>query len=173
MIETITALALAYLVTWPAILLFCLLGIACEHRDSRGWAVFYALAAIASSYFFFNMSLQTILVAVGAYLAVGVTWSIYRYSRFVTESVTDLKTKRMTSNEITYAKERLHPLKMVDTLVAWIIIWPFSLIEHAISDILDALEKLVTKVFRGVYVKIYENAVKDLTITTPDDLKSN
>jgi hypothetical protein len=51
---------------------------------------------------------------------------------------------------------------MLDTITAWILIWPFSLTENLCGDIIHFIETLVKKVFKGVYNRIYENAVGQL-----------
>jgi hypothetical protein len=55
---------------------------------------------------------------------------------------------------------RLHPKAMLGTIVQWILIWPLSMIENLIGDLIHAIESLVTRWFRGVYHTIYDSAVK-------------
>jgi hypothetical protein len=51
---------------------------------------------------------------------------------------------------------------MLPTITAWITIWPFSLVENFVGDIINFIQDLVQKVFRGIYHKIYDSAVAAL-----------
>jgi hypothetical protein len=87
-----------------------------------------------------------------------VVWSFYRYKRFIVAKVEHFR-------EMNYHLEKLsqyHPSMMLDTITCWIIIWPFSLIENLCGDIINFVETLVKKVFKGVYNRIYESAVGNL-----------
>ena len=98
----------------------------------------------------------------GAYLVVGVLWSFYRYKRFIVAKIELLTDINYTPwNNI----NDYHPSRMLDTITAWIIIWPFSLTENLCGDIINGIETLVKKVFKGVYNRIYENAIKQINIT--------
>lgn len=158
MIDAILIFMAAWFVSWPALVLFCIFGITAEHNESRGMAIFWALVAAVSSYFYFNVSIFDIGFYAVGYLAVGVVWSFYRYKRFIIAKIAEL-------TELNFKMERVnnyHPSKMLDTITAWIIIWPFSLLENLCGDIINGIETLVKKVFKGVYNRIYENAIKDI-----------
>jgi hypothetical protein len=157
MIESIL-IGLAFLATWPALVILCMLGIWCEHGESRGWAVFWALVAGVSAFFYFDVPLQSIAISSVGYVCFGVMWSFYRYKRFIVAKVEELS----NSNSQWDSVEQYHPTKMLDTITAWIIIWPFSLIENLCSDIINGIETLVKNVFKGVYHRIYNAAVADM-----------
>jgi len=159
MIESIL-FGLAFLATWPAILVLCILGIWCEHGESRGWAVFWALVAGVSAYFYFEVPLQRIAIASVGYLCFGLVWSFYRYKRFITAKAEEYA--GMKTDWMDLGIQRFHPSKMLDTITAWIIIWPFSLIENLCGDIINGIETLVKRVFNGVYTRIYNAAVADM-----------
>ena len=157
MLETILLFTTAYVLTWPVLVTLCVLGIWCEHSESRGFAVFWALIAAAVAFFYFKVSLIDIAIYSGAYLVVGVVWSFYRYKRFIVAKIESMREMNHTIVSIEY----YHPSRMLDTITAWIIIWPFSLIENLCGDIINGIETLVKKVFKGVYNRIYESAIKD------------
>ena len=159
MIESIL-FGLAFLATWPAILVLCILGIWCEHNESRGFAVFWALVAGASAFFYFEVPLQRIAIASVGYVCFGIVWSFYRYKRFIVAKVEYFSEHH--HREHLSSIDRYHPSKMLDTITAWIIIWPFSLIENLCSDIINGIEALVKGVFKGVYNRIYNAAVADM-----------
>lgn len=166
MFETIAFLITAYVLTWPALVLLLLVGIAFEHCGARKWAVFTGIVAIAVSYFYFNVSLTQILYAVAAYVAVGVVWSFWRYKVYVTDQVAKIKelsAKAFSADSRNRMIENLAPTKNLGMITAWIIIWPFSAVESILGDVIRAVQALVTKVFKGVYHKIYTSQVKGLS----------
>jgi hypothetical protein len=156
MIDYMLIFFATYLLTWPALVALCIFGIWAEHNESRGFAVFWALVAGVSAFFYFDVPLQSIAICSIGYVCFGIAWSFYRYKRFIVA-----KAERIS--EINYGRiEDYHPSRMLDTITAWIIIWPFSLIENLCSDIINGVEALVKKVFKGVYNRIYEAAVADI-----------
>lgn len=160
--EFIAGLITGYLANWFALAGLITLVILFEHNEARGWAIFTAIIVAIVSYFFFKVDWQTIVVGAGIYVLVGVVWSFWRYKRWVETKVAALKNR---SKEIDkYDLQRLQPNENLDTIVAWIIIWPFSAIENLTADIINGIERLVTTVFRTVYTKIYESATSGLSV---------
>lgn len=156
------AFVAGFLLSWPALIGLALIGVLFEHNGARGWAVTTALVLAASAYFFFAVPLLTILIGAAAYLVAGVAWSVWRYKRYVDKTVEKYKAE----NEAVRRRviEALHPKAMLSTLTAWILIWPFSLVENIAGDLINAIQALVTKVFRGVYHSIYNKAVAALNL---------
>lgn len=156
MFETICLLLATYLLTWPALLVVLLLGIAFEHTGNRKSAVFAGLVAMAISYFYFAIPLSTIWMYVAAYLVVGVVWSFWRYKLYVGLMVASLA-GRTWKNQADKDRDinRLAPSNNLERITSWIIVWPFSVIESVLGDIITMIQGLVTKVFKGVYYRIF------------------
>jgi hypothetical protein len=154
------AFAAGFLLTWPALIALIVLGILFEHNGARGWAVFAALVSMGVAYLFFNVSLIALGIGAVAYIAIGLFWSFWRYKRHA-EKVVEANRDTSASN-----KERvlaqLHPKAMLGTITAWIMIWPFSMVENIVGDLINGIQLLVTKFFRGVYHKVYDSAVAAL-----------
>jgi hypothetical protein len=131
-----------------------------EHNAARGWAVFTALVVLAVSYFFFNVSLLALAAYAAGYIVVGLVWSWYRYKRHAASVVAEHRDSTASQKERALAA--LHPKAMLSTITAWIMVWPFSLVENFVGDIINAIQLLVTKFFRGVYHSIYDAAVSAL-----------
>lgn len=146
----------AYLLTWPALVIVILLGIAFEHTGYRKSAVFAGLVAMGISYYYFSIPLSTIWGYVAAYFIVGVIWSFWRYKLYVGAMVASLAGRTWKTQA---DKERdinsLSPSNNLERITSWIIVWPFSVIENVLGDIITAIQSLVTKVFKGVYYKIF------------------
>jgi len=147
--------------TWPALIGLALLGILFEHNGARGWAVTMMLGLAATSYFFFAVPLMTILVGASIYVAVGLVWSWWRYKRHVDKTV--VENREADEMQRRRVIRDLHPKAMLSIITAWILIWPFSMIENIAGDLINMIQSLVTKVFRGIYHKIYSSAVEALT----------
>jgi hypothetical protein len=157
-------IATGYLLTWPALIIMIFCGILSEHNESRGWSMFFGIVVMISSYFFFNVSLETIAYYVAAYVVIGLLWSFWRYKRFVTAGIESIN---FESDHISsgYKRNRIsefHPSENLDKITAWIIVWPFSMIENVTGDLISLVHTLITKVFKGVYHKIYMAAAGDL-----------
>ena len=137
-----------------------LLGIIAEHNDSRGWSIFWLLLAAGVAYVTFSFSLVTLLVGAVAYIAIGLVWSFWRYKRHAAKIVE--KHRNSTASEKERALRDLHPKSMLGTITAWIVIWPFSMVENIVGDLITAIQSLVTTFFRGVYHRVYDAAVASL-----------
>lgn len=160
MIEAALGFIVGYMVSWPALVVLLLLGVIFEHNEAHGWAVFTALVTMAVSYFFFGIPLLTVLAYGAGYVVVGLIWSFYRYKRHAGDMVE--KYKNADSSTKNSVIRDLHPKAMLGTITSWIIIWPFSMIENVVGDLITGIQTLVQKVFRGIYHRIYDSAVKQL-----------
>ena len=156
------AFVAAFLLTWPALIVLFLAGVLFEHNECHGWAVTSMLALAAVSYFFFSIPLLTVAVGSVLYVVAGLVWSFYRYKRYADKVVKENANK--TDSEKKYALQQLHPKEMLGTITSWIIIWPFSVLENFVGDIINAIQTLVEKVFKSVYHRIYNSAVSALNV---------
>jgi hypothetical protein len=162
MINFFAGLATGYLLTWPTLIGLFLFGTLFEYNGARGWAVFVGLVALVIAFFFFTVPLQTIAIYAVAYGVIGTLWSFWRYKRFVEEEAEYIRNESYDAETKARRAKQLHPTQNLDTITAWIIIWPFSFVESVAGDLINFVQTLVTKVFKGVYNKIYNAAVSDL-----------
>lgn len=151
-----------FIAGWAILILgvLFLLGILSEHNESSGWAVFWMVLAGGVAYVAFNLSLVMLAVGAVAYVVIGLVWSFYRYKRHAEKQVA--KYKDASAHEKERVLARLHPKEMLGTITAWIVIWPFSMVENVVGDLINFIQSLVTKFFRGVYFRIYDAAVAAL-----------
>lgn len=154
------AFVAGFLLTWPALVVLVFLGILFEHNGARGWSVFTALVVAAVAYFFFSVSLLNIAIGAVGYVVIGLLWSFWRYKRHVGKVIEENKGLDASYKE--RALRNLHPKQMLGTITAWVVVWPFSMVENLVGDILNFVQDLVVKYFRGVYMHIYESAVSAL-----------
>jgi hypothetical protein len=154
--EAIWLFFAAYLLTWPALVAVLLLGIAFEHTGNRKSAVFAGLVAMGISYFYFAIPLSTIWGYLVAYFVIGVVWSFWRYKLYVGLMAKALGARTWkTQADKDRAIDELLPSNNLERITSWIIVWPFSVIENVLGDIITMIQGLVTKVFKGVYYKIF------------------
>ena len=151
---------LGYVLTLPFLVVLLTLGILFEHNSARGWAIFTGIIATTVAYFYFKFPLIDALYGTLGYAVAGLVWSFYRYKRFVSKKVDE--SRNMTDSQKQYLIKEIHPTAMLPTITAWIIIWPFSIIDNLLGDLISAVEALVKTVFRGVYNRIYASAVSQI-----------
>lgn len=152
----------AYLLTWPFLAVLFLAGIFFEHTRCHGWAVFTGILAIVVGYFYLDISVTTLVKWSIGYLVVGVVWSFWRYNSFVSESVKAINESGSVGVYLREKVEALAPGKNLNLITTWILIWPFSAVEHIVGDLITFIQTLVTKVFRSVYAKIYTAQIGSL-----------
>lgn len=150
---------LAYLLTFPALILLILLGIIFEFYDNV-LSVYTGIAAALVAYFMFNIPLTTLAIYAGIYLIVGIVWSFWRFKRYTDKQV-DEYNEIADKREYEYNRllERISLKSSTGRIVAWITVWPFSMIENLTSDIVKLLKSLVTDVLKYFYNIIVDNAV--------------
>lgn len=158
---TAVSFVAAFLLTWPAIIAIVLFGVLAEHNDSRGWSIFFTLLGAFVAFFFFNVSLLSLAFGVVAYIGLGLVWSFYRYKRYAVDIVE--KNRNATSQQKDQALRDLHPTAMLGTITSWVMVWPYSLVANFIGDLIDGIQILIKKVFRGIYFRIYDAAVSSLS----------
>lgn len=156
------AAAGGFIAGWAIVILVVLaiFGILAEHNESSGWAVFWLLLAGAVSYIAFSVSFLMLALAAVTYIVIGVLWSFWRYKRHVITHVEANRTADSRTRE--RILEQIHPKRMLGTITAWIVIWPFSFLDSFVGDLINFIQSLVTKFFRGIYFKIYDSAVAAL-----------
>lgn len=159
----ITGLATAYLFTWPALAILFVIGLLFEHNHRSGWAVTIGLIAMFAGYFYFGLTLTTLAIYGAGYLAAGLVWSFWRYGRFVRAEVVRIKADSyIKESEYKSHAAGLSPAKHLGKITSWIIVWPLSLANLLVGDIVEFVQFGITKLFKMVYVKIYTSLVSDL-----------
>ena len=166
MFDFFAGLFTGYVVSWYGLVILLLVGIFLEHIGSRKLAVATGLGAMVVSYLYFDVDLKDVLVAAAVYIVIGVLWSFIRYRAYVVETVEYIK-----SVPDKYKRDRveaLAPGNNLDRISRWVIIWPFSFVEHVLGDIIEGIKSLITRVFKGVYHRIYTKLTAGL-LDLPED----
>lgn len=156
------AWAAGFISGWAVLLLgvLALFGILSEHNESSGWAVFWLIIAGAVAFIAFDVSLIVLAVGAVAYVVIGFIWSFYRYKRHAMKIVEKYRDQSSGTKE--RALEQLHPKNMLGTITSWVIVWPFSVVSNIGGDLINFIQSLISKFFRGIYFRIYDAAVAAL-----------
>ena len=103
-----------------------------------------------------TMSIIEILWMIGIYIGLGVIWSFYKWRTVVINIIESCSTN-FTKIEI---KDRIASKKDYDTLVFWIIFWPFSLFGYLFNDLFtDLIKTLMGKIY-NVYDRISDKLLE-------------
>jgi hypothetical protein len=158
--EVIFAFFAGWLFTWPALAILIVLGIIFEANDGHKMAVFLGLAAAVAAYFYFGLAPLQMVWLTLAYLGVGFIWSFYRYKRHCDKMVklhvsADFVTRERVVHQLT-------PSNMLSKITMWVTIWPFSAVENIAGDLINFLQSFITRFFRGIYNRIFDNASAEL-----------
>lgn len=164
--EFLFGLFVGYVATWPGLIILLVLGTIAESYEAHGFAAFMGIVSAITAYFFFHVDPATIVAYIAVYFAIGFGWSIWRYKRYASDVVEQNKTGSEYDRK--RAIERLHPTKMLGTLTTWVFIWPFSMVENVAGDLVKLVQTTITQVFKSIFNRIYESAVKQLM---PKDVK--
>ena len=151
---------LGAMLSWPFVIGLLVLGCIFEANEAHGWAVFTGLVAAVVAYFVFNVPFADVLTYAAIYLVVGFVWSFWRYKRHCDKVVEDNLGTSDSRRE--YAINSMRPSGMLGSLTSWVLIWPFSMAENVTRDIINLVQTAITKVFKGIYNRIYNSAVDKL-----------
>jgi len=114
---------------------------------------------IISTKILFGLTTETVLWSVFLYIPFGVGWALFRWDRFCADMITKIqgieKVRKLTKDEII---ERLSPTENKSKIVYWITIWPFSLLEHFLTDFID----MIFDSFKGVFTRISKKHIADM-----------
>lgn len=158
--EFLLGLATGYLLTWPGFIVLLIMGIIFESNEAHGFAMFTGIVAAVVAYFFFHIDPMSIILYIVGYFAMGFGWCVWRYKRHTMKVVEQYKDASASDRK--YAVADLHPQRMLSTLTTWVLVWPFSMVENVTGDLIKLVQTTITKVFKGIFNRIYDQAVGQL-----------
>jgi len=161
--EALLGFIAGWALSWPALIAIIFLGIVFEANEAHGWAVTFGVIAAAIAYFFFSVPLMTLALYSAGYVVVGLFWSWWRYKRYADQMVE--KYKGRSEQDRRHALQQLHPKNMIGKFTTWVLVWPFSMVENIAGDAIKLLQEVISKFFRGIYHRIYNNAVGALGVS--------
>lgn len=108
-----------------------------------------------------------------SYFGIGFCWSVFKWAKqFLDVNSEELsriaKKEGKTPYEVYLDRSSYNSLTKLDLLSranqvgTWILWWPLSIVEYILADLLVDLGKLIVRVFKRVYDKAVEFAIKSL-----------
>lgn len=121
---------------------------------------------------YFLPTLFIFLIITLFYIPFGVLYSFWKYRNYSMALLN--KNKDITDDyQRNLVRDKLHPKKMVSSIMVWILIWPLSMVNSIINGILSSAESLVTDVFYRVYLRIHTSALENDNIPTLNEEVDN
>jgi len=165
--EFLLGLFTGYFLTWPGLIVLCIIGTFAESNEAHGVATFFGIVAAITAYFFFNVPFEIIGIYAIGYFVVGFIWSFWRYKRYADKIVAEYKDLSDSSKRMALAE--LDPKRMLGKITTWVIVWPFSMVENVLGDLIQIVQTTITTFFKGIYTRIYVSAVGQLMPTVTEE----
>jgi len=184
MFAELYAFVLLWMFTWPAVGFIVAAAIWCEHRDSHGWTVISTIVLSVILWKMFALTSEQVMWGAALYIPIGFMWSFWRWKlhcdKIANEYASGKAQKAMARNvrsdrngkvdpaEQERAKQelrreifdRVDPRRHVDKMIYWVMGWPFSLVERALSDLLNFVETLIRTTMQQTYQRISNHVMK-------------
>ena len=158
--EFIIAFLAGWFLSIPGLVFFLCVGTIFESNEAHGWSVFMGVVATFIAYTMYSIPPSILAAYIAAYFVIGFIWSFWRYKRHADTIVEDYKDASNADKK--FALQYLDPRRMLSQITTWVIIWPFSMIENILGDIIKLVQTAITKFFKGIYTRIYIGAVGKL-----------
>ena len=158
--EVIVAFLAGWFLSWPGLAFFLCVGTIFESNEAHGWSVFMGLVSAYIAYTMYSMPLSILAAWVAAYFVMGFIWSFWRYKRHADKIVEEYKDRNADARR--GALRYLEPRQMLNSITTWVLIWPFSMVENVLGDIIKLVQTAITRFFKGIYTRIYASAVGKL-----------
>lgn len=171
MIEFISGVFFGWFLNWYALIGLFLLGTFSVHNESKFFGLLFLGLFAFTAYKFFNISLENMLYYVIGYIVVGFMWSFWRYKKYVRKHVNDFNNKigdysgRFYGNDDDKYKALLKNTELsknVDLVVFWVLVFPLSMIENLLGDLIDFVTSTVTVYLKSVYESIINSELKNV-----------
>lgn len=167
-----------YMLTWIGFSVLLIVALLSEIFSYKNFSIFVALISGFVIFRLTNMELSwgAVLGFIVLYLLVGIGWSIWRYKVFAITEIKLLKEReasiRSYHKYISFTD--IAPDKHIGKIARWILVWPLSVMTHAITDINRLANLFITNVLIGFYKSIFEQELdKYKTENTEQPVETN
>ena len=107
-----------------------------------------------------NNPLQ-ILEYIGLYVVAGIVWSFYKWYVYLKKNVEKLKERGTKSTNFKKDYSNIFDAsENKESIIAWMIYWPFSAFWYIISDPITKFYKWLFEKFSGIYENITNSVLK-------------
>ena len=105
-----------------------------------------------------TMSLAGLLYYGAVFIVIGIGWSLFKWKLIVQKQIEKGKQYNSSKDEV---KREINNKKDYDTIVYWILLWPFSLLGYVVNDfIYDTMKRLIDKIYT-LYDRITDRLLGD------------
>jgi hypothetical protein len=171
MISTGIAFLVGFMFTIPAIVVSFIFTLYFERYERHWAAVFFEIVLLFCVSNYFDVGWGSFALSMLAFIPIGFVWSFFRWKKHCSTVVKKFEEKvkeSMSAQSSWYVRENVDPSNNVGLIVAWIILWPVSMIEQLASSMLDLLERSVLRIADLTYKKFSEEANKRI-----DEIEKN
>lgn len=145
----------------------------CEYNERHGWTVIFTAILTYIGYKIFQLTPSQLGMVLGGYIPVGFLWSFWRWKRRCDSVVEKTEEKLKDIKDLySYGAMReakldecrrkailaITPSEQLDTLVFWVIGWPFSFIEMFLHNLVNLIECTIRAIATKTYQKITAKA---------------
>lgn len=162
---------LIILITYNSLFIFLSLGILFEILNCEKLTTFFVVTASLIAIFLFKIPISLIAIYLIVYILIGTIWSFWRYKQYIKKIIIEMTHRSEYSK--TLELDGANPKKMVSTIAHWIIVWPFSCIQHTTKDIVNMLKDYVSVTLSRVYNSIYETTTKEARLELTESKHNN
>ena len=110
------------------------------------------------------ISWQTFAVGISVYVIIGMIWSVYRWYKWVQETVLEYNNnnngEKLDRNEKAFLKNDINVVYHKNKIISWIMYWPWSMIWNLTGDFFNMIYNSMV----GIYDKISEKALNKIDV---------
>ncbi len=160
---------------WWLIIPLLIITMFIEHNERHGWAFIFTCVSLISAKVVFGLSWTVIGYCTLAYIPIGIMWSLWRWKRHCKSVVAEYKNlddyvSDRTLNRIRKSIE--FNSTSVEKIIMWVFVWPFSLIDSLIGDLIDLVEVFVRSIAKSTYKKWSEQSLAEFDEIVSDKARS-
>lgn len=150
-------------VTWWGMLSLFVLTYFFVYEEVKGWPLVTMALLSGSLMVTLNMSWQVNALIGTLYIPVGIIWSRYRWVRFsrtAMEEKGDLS--QLSTLELNRLRRKISFSENISRIAEWILVWPFSMLNNVLSDLLDLLKQVIKDHLVGMYTRATAGDIKEI-----------
>ena len=170
--EFLAGVFVGFVATWPGLIVLAVLATLLVTFENYFLATLSAIVGAVAAYMFFGVTLESLAVYTAVYFVAGFVWSAWRYRRWVRKQLAEYASRNYSDSYLRKYREgeieNLAPKNQLGRLTAWVILWPFSVLENFTGDVIHLVETAISQFFKGVYNRIFESALQDLAPAIPN-----
>ena len=151
---------LGLVLAWPFWIAVCCGSILFTHLGWHFWGIVFTVILGILTWQMLSLSWIAITTILILYIPVGFVWSFFRWKKHCNVTVKEYKSSICT-DRYDYTR-KLDVKQNIDAIVGWVILWPFSLIDSFLGDLIDMVTSMIKTLFRKTYTTIANNSLAQI-----------